>query len=53
MRFHESTGRYPFMKAKARTADTDSDLHSSSGGSHSGVVETKAPARAHAVTKSQ
>ncbi|KAJ3476547.1 hypothetical protein NLG97_g9095 [Lecanicillium saksenae] len=53
LRFNESTGRYPFMKAKARTADSDSDHNSSSGGSH--VVENKAPVRAQAnvVTKSQ
>ncbi|KAJ4150535.1 hypothetical protein LMH87_011281 [Akanthomyces muscarius] len=43
LRFHESTGRYPFMKAKAKTADSDSDVNSSSGGSHGGVVDTKAP----------
>lgn len=43
MRFHESTGRYPFMKAKSKTSDSDSDLNSTSGGSHGGVVEAKAP----------
>lgn len=55
LRFHESTGRYPFMKAKAKTADSDSDINSSSSGSHGGVLETKAPVqeKTSTVTTSQ
>ncbi|ATY58319.1 high-affinity iron ion transporter [Cordyceps militaris] len=42
MRYNESTGHYPFMKAKSKAADSDSDRNSTSAGSHGGV-ESKAP----------
>ncbi|OAA49026.1 high-affinity iron ion transporter FtrA [Beauveria brongniartii RCEF 3172] len=45
MRFRESTGRYPFMKAKPKAADSDSDRNSTSAGSNTGVVEAKTPIR--------
>lgn len=43
MRFHESTGHYPFMKAKAKTSDADSDIHSGSESQQGGALEAKAP----------
>lgn len=44
MRFHESKGRYPFMKPTANKAsDSDSDINSTGDSSQGGVLESKAP----------
>lgn len=47
MRFRESTGRWPFMKAKAKTAGASENAideeRSSASDSQDGVIESKQP----------